>query len=194
MFDKLFGWIKLFQFNLRYLGDPPWDTGIPVPELVEYIEHHEPGRALDLGCGTGTNMLAFLRAGWRVDGVDIAFLATQKAKDKTKGYKGAANVYTRHVRSLGVLDGKYDLIYDIGCYHALNEVDRQRYRENLKTLLRMNGHYLIYGFYQKGDEKFGISQEDISNFSRFMRKNKHLNSTDERGRAAVCLEFCKDPS
>jgi methylase of polypeptide subunit release factors len=47
---------RLF-FSLMYrTGRPPWDTGIAPPELVEAVEGPHalpPGRALDLGCGTG---------------------------------------------------------------------------------------------------------------------------------------------
>ena len=42
-------------FELRYLlGDVPWDTGVSPPELLDFLDRHPPGRALDLGCGTGT--------------------------------------------------------------------------------------------------------------------------------------------
>ncbi len=48
---------RWLQFNLRYLGNPPWDTGVSPPELLAIIAEKQPGRALDLGCGTGTNLL-----------------------------------------------------------------------------------------------------------------------------------------
>ncbi len=37
-------------------GHPPWDTGVTPPEVVELVEGRDrpPGRAPDLGCGTGT--------------------------------------------------------------------------------------------------------------------------------------------
>ncbi len=46
-------------FRLAYvIGFKPWDSGVPPPELVSVVEGPgalPPGRALDLGCGTGTN-------------------------------------------------------------------------------------------------------------------------------------------
>ena len=49
-----------WSFDLQYLlSRPPWDTEVTPPEVVELIEGEDlaPGRALDLGCGTGTNYM-----------------------------------------------------------------------------------------------------------------------------------------
>ena len=58
---------RLF-FRLSYLlGLKPWDSGISPPELVEWVEGPTamaPGRALDIGCGTGTNCAYMLDHGW----------------------------------------------------------------------------------------------------------------------------------
>ena len=45
-------WMYLFKKT-------PWDTGITPPEIVSMIESGKVpiGRALDLGCGTGTNAI-----------------------------------------------------------------------------------------------------------------------------------------
>jgi len=44
------------RWNDRYQsGDVPWDTGYPSTELIRTIKEEgiHPGRALELGCGTG---------------------------------------------------------------------------------------------------------------------------------------------
>ena len=64
---------RRIYFNLLYLFTrPPWDTGVSPPELYDFIENHEPGRAIDIGCGTGTNVITLAQAGWQVTGVDFA--------------------------------------------------------------------------------------------------------------------------
>ena len=77
---------RLF-FNIWYYQSgifqtPPWDTGISPPELINYLESHTPGLALDLGCGTGTNVITMAEYGWQVTGVDFVRRAISKARDK----------------------------------------------------------------------------------------------------------------
>jgi methylase of polypeptide subunit release factors len=98
--------LRSLRFNFRYIGNPPWDTGIPVPELVDFISNHKPGRALDLGCGTGINMTTFLNAGWKVVGVDIAALAIIRARRKVNSFGAAARVFFGSVVDLDFLTGK----------------------------------------------------------------------------------------
>ena len=75
---------RWISFSLRYLGKPPWDTQTSPPELIEFIAQHRVGRALDLGCGTGTNLVTLAQAGWEVCGVDFIWLAVLKAKNRLK--------------------------------------------------------------------------------------------------------------
>jgi hypothetical protein len=50
-----------FMFRAMYrFGFKPRDSGIPPPELKELIEGpnaRKPVKAIDLGCGTGTNSI-----------------------------------------------------------------------------------------------------------------------------------------
>ena len=63
------------RHQLMYLvGFKPWDSGVSPPELVAAVEGPQalpPGRALDLGCGTGTNAIYMARHGWDVTGADL---------------------------------------------------------------------------------------------------------------------------
>lgn len=180
---------RRFLFNVSYFGNPPWDTGIPVPELMHFISEHNAGRALDLGCGTGTNMQAFLEAGWEVDGVDLAYLAIRKASEKIQKYLNRGHVFASDVTNINFLNGRYDLVYDIGCYHGLDPKGRSSYIANLDRLLQKEGYYLIYSFYKTSGADIGIDDRDINQLTRFMSINKRLESTDDRGRAAVFIEF-----
>ena len=74
------------SWNDSYLsGEPlPWDTGTPDPMLIAMIESHaiEPGRTLEVGCGTGTNAIYLAEHGFDVVGVDVAAVAIANARAK----------------------------------------------------------------------------------------------------------------
>ena len=55
-------------------GETPWDTGEPDEYLVEFLRCNvvEGGRALDVGCGTGTNALWLASQGFAVLGIDLS--------------------------------------------------------------------------------------------------------------------------
>lgn len=136
-------------YNLWYYFRPPWDTGITPPEVVEAIEGPNalrPGRALDLGCGTGTNCLYLGCHGWQVVGVDLAIPAIRKARRRARAAGLSADFYAADVTRLGFLRPGFDLALDIGCFHALDADGRTRYRDQLGRLLGPGAHYMLYAF------------------------------------------------
>src|SRR5215510_12557558 len=69
-------------------GEPlPWDSGTPDPMLIELIESYaiEPGRTLEVGCGSGTNAIYLAQHGFEVVGVDISRVAVENARAKAHG-------------------------------------------------------------------------------------------------------------
>ncbi len=131
-------------FDLRYLFRPPWDTRISPPELLTYIGSHTPGAALDLGCGTGTNVITLANSGWHATGVDFSQLAIHRARRRIAQANLPARVLAADVsRPLPLLDS-FDLVLDLGCFHMLRQ--KQGYLRNLEMLLKVGGHWLMYGF------------------------------------------------
>ncbi|MBI3287279.1 MAG: class I SAM-dependent methyltransferase [Chloroflexi bacterium] len=159
--------VRRFFFNLWYglPGKPPWDSGISPPELIEVIERSSspPGRALDLGCGTGTNVIYLAQHGWQVVGVDFAGRAIRLARRKAKaaGVDAQCTFYVADVTDLSFLPPTFDLALDIGCFHSLDPQGRSHYAAGLGRLLRPGAIDLLYAFKPGGDASFGISEEDI---------------------------------
>ena len=139
-------------FHFAYLfGLKPWDSGIPPPELVEIVEGPHalpPGRAVDLGCGTGTNCRYLLDHGWDVTGVDFVARAIGVAKHKVPDAKLLVGDVTR-LADLGVA-GPFDLILDVGCFHSIPDGRREAYVREVARMARPGGTLLIFAFGEKG--------------------------------------------
>lgn len=140
---------EMEQFYLA--GRPPWDTGVTPPELVSLVEGPDalpPGRALDLGCGTGTNAVYLARRGWEVDAVDLVGLAVDRARDKARA--AGVDVRFEHGDATRLdesdLSGPYDLYFDLGCYCGIPAHRRDAYAEGLTRRAVPGARLLMFGF------------------------------------------------
>jgi ubiquinone/menaquinone biosynthesis C-methylase UbiE len=190
LFHRVFAWIK---YNLYYLGKPPWDTNQTPPELMDFIHSHEPGSALDIGCGTGTNCLALARAGWDVTGVDFAPEAIRKAKSKfqKEGFQG--RFILADISILELKDHYFELVLDIGCYHRLNTASRKQYREILKRVLKPGGAFLLYGHQDTlfPDGKNNSNEDSNEKFQEFLVLEKRQEGEERPEVMGVWLWFRK---
>ncbi|ROQ89582.1 methyltransferase domain-containing protein [Desulfosoma caldarium] len=134
-------------FEWLYLrGKTPWDTGITPPEVMEFLAHTPPGRALDLGCGTGTNAITLARHGWQVTGVDFSPQAIRRARRKAASAGLTIAFYVADVTNLATLQGPYDYVLDIGCLFALSQDGRRRYARELERLTAPGAWYMLYAW------------------------------------------------
>jgi len=173
---------KIF-FNLWYYREPPWDTGISPPELMQFIQTHPPGLALDLGCGTGTNVITLAQHGWQATGVDFVWKAVRTAQRKAQRADLKVDFRVDDVTRLRNLTGPFDLILDIGCFHSLNQAGRERYIQNIDRLLAPSGIYLLYVFFKDDPAKKGpgLFESDLEPLFTALKLVQRSDGT-ERGR------------
>jgi SAM-dependent methyltransferase len=194
MINKLW---RLLSFNWRYLGTPPWDTGVSPPELLVFLNTTSPGRALDLGCGTGTNLITLVEFGWQAVGIDFAYLSVWQARAKLRNAGYQSQVIQGNVASELPLEDKFNLILDIGCYHSLTGEDRTSYQHNIDKWLVAGGTFLIYAHLNKNPEdQHGIGQRDLHAFSDFLSLQWQRANDEERpngggGFPALWAQFIK---
>ena len=186
--------MKRFFFNFRYFrNNIPWDSGISPPELLEFITKYPPGRAIDLGCGTGTNVITLTEHGWQVSGVDFVPRAIKIARRKIKAAKIDADLHVGDVTKLRQIQSKFDLALDMGCFHNL-EKKKGDYLNRLDEILAPSGYWLLYDHMlspQFSDPNHGLSTDDFkmieSRFDLISRTDSH----DKIGRNAVWALFQK---
>ena len=138
---------------------PPWDTGITPPELERFVASNPPGRAIDLGCGTGTNAVYLARHGWSAVGIDFAGRAIAKARRRAREAGVSCTFLVGDVTQLSV-PGPFDLAVDIGCLHSIPAAARSGYAAGLARAVRRGGTYLLYAF-APGGPAFGLTAEDV---------------------------------
>jgi cyclopropane fatty-acyl-phospholipid synthase-like methyltransferase len=181
LFQKLF-------YCIWYLRKPPWDTGISPPELMDYIKTHPPGKALDLGCGTGTNVITLALHGWQSTGVDFIPRAIQKARKKARNAGINVKFIIDDVIRLERISNKFDLILDIGCFHNVPPEKVHAYVSNIDRLLSEQGNYLLYGFCPSENSSTGLTTAHIAALNDFMQTLNRQEGTD-RDRISVWLTF-----
>ena len=183
--------LKFFRrlfFNLSYLLRPRWDTGIPAPEIVRFIQDKPPGYAIDIGCGTGTNLLYLAQHKWAITGIDFVPLAIQKAHKKLKEYP--ARLLVADVSRLYDLDlaGPYDLAIDMGCFHSLSQDDQYQYVRGLEKWLARDAVFMVYAFQPSPtDQRTGLSREEMAGY--FKNNFNLVNYEQGQGRPSAWYYF-----
>ena len=140
-------------------GKRRWDTGVAPPELERFVSSHPSGRALDLGCGTGTNVVYLARHGWSAVGVDFAGRAIAKARRRAREAAVSCTFVVGDVTRLDVA-GPFDLGLDLGCLHSIPIAGRAGYAAGLARVVRSGGTYLLYAF-APGSPTFGLTADDV---------------------------------
>jgi SAM-dependent methyltransferase len=158
-------------YRLSYLaGKVPWDSGVPPPELVEVVDGPppaRPGRALDLGCGTGTNAVYLSQRGWDVTGVDLVAGAVERARSRAASASVAPRLVRGDVTRLGELDlgPGFDLLFDLGCYHGIAPERRDAYAAGATRLASPGALLLLYGFapgaWGRGPFRVGVTGPEL---------------------------------
>ncbi|MEU7883101.1 class I SAM-dependent methyltransferase [Microbispora bryophytorum] len=157
-------------------GKPPWDSGVTPPELVALVNGHAegreegdgalpPGRALELGCGTGTNAIYLARHGWEVVAVDLVGRAIEQARDKADAAGVAVRLLHGDATRLDELDasGPYDLFFDLSCFCGIPPHRRDAYAAGLTSRAAPGARLLMFG-YGPGvlDDKFsGVTADEL---------------------------------
>jgi 2-polyprenyl-3-methyl-5-hydroxy-6-metoxy-1,4-benzoquinol methylase len=132
-----------------------WDNGQIPGQLARMVDgDHTRGRALDLGCGTGTQAVYLAKHGWTVVGVDLAPKAIEQARAKATQAGAAVDFRVEDVTHLDSLVDPFDLVLDLGCFHGLDAPQRFLYVQNLVRLTIPGSSSLLYALDRHGP--FGV--------------------------------------
>jgi SAM-dependent methyltransferase len=185
--------LRRFLFQYWYFGRPPWDTGVSPPELLDFIQNHKPGRAIDIGCGTGTNVITLAKAGWRVTGVDFAPRAIKLARQKADTVGVQAEFFIEDATKLQGIHGPFDFALDLGCFHGIPQQGRAKYLDQLHRILAPGGYWLMYGFIKTDANQpgTGLAEWDIDQILTLLALIWRRDGFDKRDKASAWFLFQK---
>jgi SAM-dependent methyltransferase len=140
------------MYRLMYrVGFTPWDTGEVPAELTALVEGSgapAPGRALDIGCGTGAQAVYLARHGWQVSAIDAVSRPLERARARAE----AAGVRVEwieanvaHLADRGLAPG-FGLVFDRGCFHGLSDHERAAYATAVTALVEPGATLLLMAF------------------------------------------------
>lgn len=112
---------------------PVWqnDGRIAEPDLIMARGWITPPAAvLDVGCGDGTLSICLAELGFNVTGIDFSEAAVARANDQARGKQLPLRFETCDV-TRRVPAGRFDIVFDRGCFHALSYRHARRYAATL---------------------------------------------------------------
>jgi SAM-dependent methyltransferase len=120
----------------------------PRQELVQLIESGRipSGRAIDLGCGTGSNAIFLAQKGFDVTGVDYAASAIEKARRKADGLEAKVEFIVDDLTNLQKVKGTFDFLVDYGALDDLSPRNRNLYVANILPLIHHGSCFLLWCF------------------------------------------------
>lgn len=132
------------RFEERYrTGDLPWDHGMADANLQRIVERFQiqPGKALDIGCGTGENALWLSRAGFSVTGCDLSVTAIKLAQ--TKHGSETCALFSADFITAPIPNAPFDFAFDRGCFHSVRDGEAQQaFPKKVAAVLKERGLWL----------------------------------------------------
>ena len=142
-----------------------WDISRPEREFVHLAEAGEVrGDVLDVGCGTGENVLYMAKVGHEVWGIDISHRAIEKAKAKAQERGLEATFLVHNALDLQNLGRTFETVIYAGLFHLFSDEERLLFTKSLGTILRPSGIYFMLCFSEFEPDWGGprrVTQEEI---------------------------------
>lgn len=138
----------MYELMYRYSFVPiPYDVG-PRDELVGLVENGriKPCRAIDLGCGTASNVVYLAQHGFDVTGVDFSPAAINMGRARARDAGVEVTFIEDDLTNLHHANGTFDLLVDYGTLDDLAPPHRDLYMKNVMALTHRKSLFLLYCF------------------------------------------------
>ena len=134
------------NWDERYkTGELPWNSNIRSRELARVLDECKiaPGRAVELGSGTGTNAVFLAEKGFDVTALDVSPMAIELAQKRAEAAGVDVKFFNADLADMKLDLKPFDFIFDRGCFHCVRRENLDGFRETLKKLSKPGTRYLV---------------------------------------------------
>jgi SAM-dependent methyltransferase len=131
-------WDQLYQDKFT-----PWDVKRPDSHLAQIVSTVpiKPCKALELGCGTGTNAIWLAQQGFDVTAMDLSKTALDQARKKDGADRCVFVLADFFEAPLPGTD--FGFVFDLGCLHGFSDPEhRDMLAQRIAGCLRDGGYWL----------------------------------------------------
>ena len=189
------------QFDAVYAsGTPAWVIGRAQPVVNTMLDRGwiEEGPVLDLGCGTGENLveIARRRSQLEIVAVDSVARAIERARRLVElaGVGAAVSLEVVDLRE-NIPAGPFGTVLDAGVLHVFSDEDRRGYLDRIAGVLVPGGRYLAVVFSDQETRPGGprrLSREELGRVLataglevESIEETRYLTTTMEDGARAL---------
>jgi len=150
--------------------DLPWAHDEPTLFLAEVCRRRSPGRALDIGCGAGTDSVFLAQMGWEVTALDFMPRALEYTRQRA-----AEQGVVVHTVEADLAEwqppSRYDLVLDHGLLHNMDPQRHPAYRACLMKALAEDGDFILLHWHPlfpgQGNGRMGPTRRDRETIGDF---------------------------
>ena len=153
------------DYSKADMPNMPWEAFKPPSRLVRLIGSGKIGigKAIDLGCGLGTNAIYLAKMGFEATALDISETALKYASERASKENVKIDFIKGFAHKLDFPEKTFTLVFDRGCFHHVPEELRDDYLSEIHRVLADKGSYYLECFSSNCAFDFGcrFSKADI---------------------------------
>jgi ubiquinone/menaquinone biosynthesis C-methylase UbiE len=147
-------------------------------------------RLLEIGCGTGTDLLQFARGGAQATGVDLTPRSIEIARQRFDLYGQSGTFAIGDAESLAFPDESFDVVYSFGVLH--HTPDTERAIGEVHRVLRRGGRAIVMLYHRSSlyywgglIVKRGILRGELRHATPAELMSRYVEHTETEGRPLV---------
>jgi len=113
----------------------------PFMQRMIRFDAYKGKRLLEIGCGLGTDLLQFARAGAQVTGIDLTPAGVDLARKRFSLYGIPADLQVADAENLPFPDGTFEVVYSFGVLH--HTPDTQKAIDEAYRVLKPGGEIIL---------------------------------------------------